>query len=536
MKRYTHEDFVNLVSKKYPGAEVLSQYTDSKTKIKIKCPKGHTSLITPSNILFGGQCGECYGHKKLSHNVVKAVIEKMHPGAILLSEKYKNNSTKLKVKCEKGHIFYANYNNIKDNNRWCPFCSGRLGVTIETMKKYIEKTHPDAVLLSKKYVNSKTKLKIQCEKGHIFYSSRNFLTRGSWCGECCKSKKLTLRHVKQEIEKTGATLLQKTYKNAATTMQLECRNKHIWEINYNNFQRGRGCPICSNNGMSKKEQEVASYLKSILPDAKMLTNDREVLQGKELDIYFPDKKIAVEYCGLYWHSEYYKEKNYHFDKYRACQDKGVRLIQVFEDEWVYKKDICKMRLKHILGVSDKVIYARKCLASKIDNAQAKEFCLANHIQGYAPSRLSYGLFYDGELVSVMTFGVPSISKGNRDKKDGVYEVSRFCSSKIVVGGASKLFQCFIKSEAPREIFSFCDLRWGNGQVYEKMGMELDKITRPNYYYIVNKKRKHRYNFRKSEISDASNKHLSEAQIMREAGVLRVYDCGHKKFVWGAASV
>ena len=136
---------------------------------------------------------------------------------------------------------------------------------------------------------------------------------------------------------------------------------------------------------------------------ELIHNDREILKPKELDIYIPSKNIAIEFNGLYWHSDsVLKDKNYHYNKWKASHDQGIQLITVWEDDWRDKRDIVVRMLKHKLGVSeDEVVYARKCQVVVLPKQTAWKFLDDNHIQGHTFSSVYLGLTVGSELVAVM---------------------------------------------------------------------------------------------------------------------------------------
>ncbi len=209
------------------------------------------------------------------------------------------------------------------------------------------------------------------------------------------------------------------------------------------------------------EKELSKYIRSIYSD-EIIENDRKMLDGKELDIYLPKKKIAFEFDGIYWHSELYKDKNYHIDKTNLCLERGIQLIHIFENEWIHKQDIVKSRITSLLGISTK-IYARKCECKEISYLESKEFLDENHIQGNCISKYRYGLYYNNELVSLMTFG--------KSRFKDEFELLRFCNKKYenIIGGASKLFFHFLKDhEEINEIISYADRRWSIGNLYQKL--------------------------------------------------------------------
>lgn len=282
------------------------------------------------------------------------------------------------------------------------------------------------------------------------------------------------------------------------------------------------------NSFSSSQIELTEYIKSLY-SGDISTNIRNVING-ELDIYLPDLKLGFEFNGLYWHSDIYKDKNYHLNKTNECLEKGIQLIHIWEDDWIYKRDIVKSRISNLLGKS-KIIGARKCQIKIISNKDSIDFLNTNHIQGSVISKIRLGLYYNSELISLMTFGKLRRSLGQLEI-DNHFELLRFCN-KIgysITGGASKLFKYFINNFNPTKIISYADRSWSNGNLYENLGFKLEHRTNPNYYYVVNDVRKNRYNFRKDKLIKLgfdSNK--SESKIMKERGYNKIYDSGSLKY-------
>jgi hypothetical protein len=291
------------------------------------------------------------------------------------------------------------------------------------------------------------------------------------------------------------------------------------------------CVLCNpiNELKSIKEKELSDYIKSL--NIEIIEGDRNILNNLELDIYIPSKNIAIEFDGLYWHNELFKDKNYHLNKTELCEEKGIKLIHVFEDEWTFKQEIVKSRIKNILGFSERKIYARKCEIKEVKTKDKTKFLNENHIQGTVGSNINLGLYHNGELVSLMTFGDLRINMGQKSK-DNIYELLRFCNklNTNVVGGASKLYEHFIKIHKPNELISYADRRWSQGELYKKLGFELTHKTQPNYWYVIDNNRKHRFGFRKDMlIKEGFNKELSEHEIMLKRKIYRIYDCGNFAF-------
>jgi hypothetical protein len=289
------------------------------------------------------------------------------------------------------------------------------------------------------------------------------------------------------------------------------------------------CTTCNpiNELRSIKENEICLFLDSL--NIPYVRNDRGVLNGQELDIYIPEHNLAIEFNGLYYHSTIFKDKNYHLNKTELCEKSKIRLIQIFEDEWMFKQEHVKSRLKSLLGLSDVRIYGRKCELRYVDTKTKTTFLEQNHIQGSVGSSVNIGLYYNNVLVSLMTFGQKRRSMGNKNTNNGEYELLRFCNklNHNVIGGASKLLKKFISEHKPTQIISYADRRWSVGNLYQKIGFDFIKKTEPNYFYIKNKKREYRFKYRKDIlVKEGFDKTKSESQIMEERGFYKIYDCGH----------
>jgi hypothetical protein len=278
---------------------------------------------------------------------------------------------------------------------------------------------------------------------------------------------------------------------------------------------------------SSGHNEIANFLRELGED--IVIGNREILSGQELDIYIPDKNIAIEFNGLYWHSTLFKDKKYHLNKKVLCENQKIKLIHIWEDDWKNKKEIVKSRLKNILNKSTTKIWARKCRVKQIDNNSASKFIEENHLQGSVYSKFRYGLFRGEELVAVMTFGNLRKSLGQNATHDS-FELYRFCCKNdySVVGGFSKLLNFFTEKINPTTIITYANRDWSTeNNVYEKNGFDFISFTPVNYWYFDKANtRKHRFSFRKDRLT---NKDLTEVLQMEEKGYLRIYDCGSLKY-------
>lgn len=300
------------------------------------------------------------------------------------------------------------------------------------------------------------------------------------------------------------------------------------------------CLVCNPYiaGFSLMEKAILEYVRSICPSTEnIIEKDRSVLGNRELDIYLPDRKLAIEFDGAYWHSEKSggKDPNYHLNKTIGCEEKGIQLLHIFEDEWIEKQEIVKSMLKHRLCFSDSKIHARKCKIGNITWGRAREFLLANHIQGPGTAAINLGLFYEDKLVAVATFGKLRISLGSKSR-EGKYELIRYATSSNVVGGCGKLVSYFVRFFQPLSLISYADRRWSLGNMYKKIGFERVSATKPNYWYFLDGEyhRFHRFSFRKDQLDKKLvefDPFLTEWENMKNNGFDRLWDCGSLKFEW-----
>ena len=321
------------------------------------------------------------------------------------------------------------------------------------------------------------------------------------------------------------------------TMTCDNGKNHEFKIHPKTFQSRKSknimlCTICNNGVTSTEENIINKFIKESYSN-KIIENDRKILEGKELDIYLPDLNLAFEFNGLYWHNEIYKNNNYHKIKTDLCLKKGIQLIHIYEDEWIYKQEIVKSMILNKLNKTPNKIFARKCQIKEInDNKLIRNFLNENHIQGFVGSKLKIGLFYNSELVSLMTFGKLRKPLNSKSKSNNEYEMLRFCNilNTNVVGGASKLFKYFINKYKPEQVISYASRSYSNGKLYEKIGFKLQHITKPNYYYIIDGIKNYRFNFRKDIlVKQGFDSTKSEHEIMLERKIYRIYDSGSLKF-------
>lgn len=466
-KRHTNEEFI-VKCKALEHTQEMNfdncHYINYYTKVSIYCchkdEKGveHGEFtITPGHLLSGQGCPKCRyiksaSSKRRSIEEVVAAANEVHGHKYdySLFTEYKNDRVKYPIICPEHGIFYQTMNNHIKAKQGCPTCG-----------------------------------RIKCDEGRT-NTTEEFIHK---CNEMHNGK-------------YDYSLVN--YTKSSNYVDIICPIHGIFKQLARNHQHGQGCPECYRE-KSGVERELFEFVKSLLPNNTVEENNRTILDGKEIDVYVPSLKIGFEMNGLIWHSDRFDtDKSYHLLKTESALSAGVRLIHIFEDEWLNKKEICKSRIRNILGIIDNKISARKCFIREVSNNEAMLFLEENHLQGKRLSTINIGLFYNDELVEIMCF--------NQLKYVGEYEITRLCSklNLTICGGASRLLKHFVKIYNPNKIISNGDRRWTVGSIYDKLNFNLTHVSNPRFFYVSNKKRYDEPN------DDAVNK---------------IYDCGCFCYEW-----
>ena len=493
-------------------------------------------------------------------------------------EEYKGVNSPIKVKHMKcGHIFSKKprvfYEWSNKDKSLCPKCNGTYRRTHEEFIEDINKASPDMEIISDEPItNVRQRVQVRCKLcGKESSKLVRKLLEGSSCSFCHSNKrkkyyksitKSNDKFIQELSEKFGDSIVPlETYDRCHKKMKFMCTKcGRIFKAKPNNLtsKTNMRCKCESRKHISRKEREVIDFIKENYDGEIKLSY--KLPNNKEIDIYIPDKKIAFEFDGIYWHSfEMIKQRlttksnpnplikdiqNYHLNKTIECEEYGITLYHIFDSEWKYKNDIVKSRIIHLLGISTKKrIYANsKTTVYLIDKNIKKDFLEKNHIQGNDKSSINLGLFRkkDGLLLAVMTFCKPRPStSGNKLSCD--YELCRFATNidYVVINAYDKLFAYFKENYKWNTLVSYADRRWSSGNIYNNTDWIVEKIGKPDYYYIIKGRLYHRYNFSKKKILSYHNNEnskyynlfknidcsLSEKDIMESLNIYRIYDCG-----------
>ena len=399
---------------------------------------------------------------------------------------------------------------------------------------------------STKYVRSDMNVEITCRVHGVFSQAPGSHLSGSGCTKCGKERAAEALFIPHEqfVERAKAVhgaaydYSSISLRGMLAKIEIICKEHGPFWQEARSHLVGCGCPICAKH-LSRPEIEMFDILQGL--GLEVYRNDRKIVGPKELDIVLPEQKIAIEYCGIHWHSEKFKpDRNYHVNKLVACAEAGYRLLTIFEDEFVFKKELVLSLLQRMLGLGQVTrLGARTCDVRGVSYAEAKNLLESTHLQGAGKASHYYGLYHGGVLVSCASLSKHRAFMGGKEET-GSMELVRYCQSNdfSVSGGLGKLVAYAKKDLGLSTVTSYVDRRWFTGSSYLTNGFTLAGQTAPNYWYIKGRKRINRFNFARHTLQVKHEEGLlpfydpamSESEIMRKNGYLRIYDCGSLRMV------
>lgn len=534
-------------------------------KVWWACEKGHKWETSIRNRFEKNtNCPYCSGKKVLSGfndlaTTHPALASQWHPTfnvdklAINYSAGSKEKIWWYNENCQ--HEWEAVIKNRTISKQNCPICSNK---KVVTGINDLATTHPkvtalwdydknaDTVDPSEITAGSSKKVWWKCEESHTWEAKIYNVTAGTKCPYCSGNKTFTGFN---DVKTLSPFLAMQWHpiKNGslkAENFSLGSEKKvwwlgkcgHEWETKIAHRSYGYGCPVCGKR-ISLAENELYEFVVTLLSDP-IIKNDHSQLEGHELDIFVPSKNIGIEFNGLYWHSEQAgKTRNYHYNKWKNCKDKGIQLIQVWEDDYNRNPELIKRILAHKLGVTqERKVGARKTFIKEINPLTANKFLNDNHIQGAVDGSIRLGLFERKNLLDTETETLVAVMVLKRESgtKGKTLNLLRYATSLNVVGGFTKLLNHIEQTYTPEKIITFSDNTISNGGLYETNGFELVKELAPDYMYIVKGRRIHKFNYRLKKFKEDSSLQyqdgLSERELATLNKILCVWDAGKIKWV------
>lgn len=552
MSKLSQQEFIKRCNIKHNNRYVYDKtvFTGTRNKIVVTCSTHGDFTVTADNHMRISGCPKCGTMSGAAHTTIrydefiKRVYDKGITHLTFNRDEYINSRTPLTVTCTKhNNDFLQTPYSIYMGHVGCKACiSEKVSVsTRSTTRVFIDKCRElygdihnyDNVI----YENNIKDVTISCNKHGNFTRSPKLLLRGYHCPVCMKEDiylKNTPAFEKRFYTEWKDYKLKTEYRGAYHPVVVECKHHGEFEVTPEQCRtREEICDKCRAKNGSKPEQKLFNFLDSknikYSPHYKIRTGKRYF----EVDAFLPEYNIGVEVNGLYWHREQENTrytKDYHLNKTLVCMEKGIQLLHFYDTEIDTKFDIIQSILITKLNLNENKIYARKTQLRYISKAEKKDFLNRYHLQGNDRSSVYIGLFYNEELVCVMTFGTRKIT-GSLD-----HELMRFCvkSNTSVVGGFSKLLKRYKADYNVNLIKTYADRRYSTGNVYEKNGFSFVKYSAPSYWYFntIEYKLHHRYNFAKHLLKDKMSiydENLSEREIMNLNNYHRIWDCGQCVF-------
>ena len=529
--------------------------------MKIECPVHGTFEQTPYMHAYGRNCPGC--GKESSSRKRTYTTEEFIERAIKVHENlytyertlYVGKEKKVLVTCGQHGDFSVTPHNHIVAKSGCPSCAlisrgdkqrgrkrpGIGGVAAWTGEQFIvaaKKVHGDRFEYdSSKYKNFSTKVQIRCSTHGTYEQLPAVHLRGKGCPRCVVDSR---RMSTTEFIRKGSKIHDGKFTYPSTEYGLTQKDKVTitcpvhgdFDQTAGSHLMGHGCRACAAH-ISGMEQELFEFVRQFCPDA--YRGDRKIIAPQELDIVIPNRNLAIEFCGLYWHSEREgKDSRYHLKKHVACEAQNIRLLTIFEDEWDHKRSIVESTLRHLFGHSERGYGARQVQIREIEWAQAKPFIEQHHLLGSGSSgNIRLGAFYRDELIGAMTFGTPSDERGHTD----LIEMKRFVTDgRNHPGLGSRMFNHAVKTYGYDHVIAFVDRRWYTGSFKSISGFVPAGITDPTMFWTNTNARFKRRIFDKTELADMDqfkNLDLTKPEMMRRLGYSRIWDCGKIRMEWSA---
>lgn len=537
----------------------------------VTCPEHGDFTTKPTYLVSGAGCPACgrlktkkaAAGRKLGIDGFIAKAREVHGDTYEypVDQEYEGNKGKLKIICHKHGPFMQKANNHL-SGKGCYECSNdtkrsRSAAVSELTKLGLE----DRLRASNDYWQYDTStyvglgkpMRCVCPDHGEFSSRPGNLLYGRGCPGCGEqkhkdhmlSRRLTTEEwIARAKEKHGDRYCytESIYVSESEKVTVKCRVHGPFRTGGDHIYQSTNCPACSIHE-SKGERAVSQFL-SIF--ASVVKRDRTILRPKEIDIYLPDHKLAVEYCGEYWHSvktpEQERERKLkHYLKYIQCKEQGIRLLTIYESEWLDRGPQIRRLLRNAIGKSRGKLMARKCELKKVESSEASVFYNRYHPQGGSGNGIHYGLFWGDKLVACMRFAMGANDRGSA--KERVWTLTRYATRVTVSGAASRLFKAFLLDVQPPVVKSFSDNRYFEGSMYESLGFSLDGHVaadyvvwspklglRPKSHYQRRELQKRLADHGLSEIYDHETDPRTEAEMTFLMGAGRLYDCGKKRWV------
>ena len=572
------------------------EYNGSKEKVKVFCHEKNEDgtehgifEIRPDHLRNGHGCPKCCNRYLTTDDWIE-MAKKVHGNKYDYSKvNYKKNSEKVCIICpEHGEFWQVPYSHI--GGCGCPKCNGGVLFGKDDFIKNAREIHGDKYDYSKFiYVNANTEGRIVCPiHGEFLQTPYLHVNRKHGCPKC-KSSRLELI-LRKKLQDAGLKFEEQVlfglgkqtidFFIPSHSLYVECQGEqHYVDTNFGSKTNSKGFSklsdrqeidkekydYCTENGFKliyftlpndfhTKGVDVFSGFykdKTVFTNAdsliEFITGIKRKKEDGILSMFIDDvlkiapgatvsgNRIKFMNKAVFFNLLDGENSKSILERQRSYKRRGIMVFDVFEDEYITRRDIVLNKIRHLFCLDKDIIKinARKCRIDDIDKSSAEEFLEDNHIQGFVASTLYYGCFYEEELVAVMSF---------KEEEASMWNLTRY-ATKIGTscrGCASKIFKRFIIDNNPTEVKSFADKRWtpdSDSNLYTKLGFKYVNASNSRDYRYwkdgVTKERMHKFGFRKKILHNRYNLPLTmtEKEMTEKLGYIRIWDCGLFKYVW-----
>ena len=528
-------------------------YQRASTPVTIHCPEHGPFSQVAAYHLAGNGCPACAGVKPIDRDAFLVRAHAVHGDRYDYGQMdYRGWLAPVTILCRE-HGPFDQVPKTHAQGHGCPACAGLMPLTWERFLARAREVHGDRYDYSQvRLVNVMMPVTIICpEHGAFAQRPTDHLNRGQGCPACAGRRPIDYAEFVRRAQAvhgeryTYAEADYQAYKQPTTVLCPEHGPFSV--LPQNHTDRQSGCPRCANERTaSRSEDALADWIADL--GFQVRRNDRQALDGPEIDIYLPDQRLGIEYNGAYWHrEEVLRHPRHHEYKAIAAERAGIRLITVWDFDWRHREAVVRRLICHALGISAAPkLHARVCALHQVDDQAANAFYANYHIQGGIRRRAQHwGLSQNGALVACMSF----LQGGSRRGKFGVdeWELIRYATCAQVRGGASRLLAAFVRTQAPARIWSYSDRQHFRGDLYPALGFVLDGRLRADYRLVDKRSlriwpkaawQRRLIPQRLVEVGsdlvfDPATDPRTEREMQDLAGVLRIYDAGKLRWVWTA---
>lgn len=523
------DEFLTSLSERntqYDPVSYVSGYNGlSWPKCLFKCDTcDHEWTNKPSAILSGIGCPKCHvksrksGHtytlEETEYHINQRNLRLPDKRVYMIGSTFTGYSNRATFKCDHGHQWDARLNDIVNRDAGCPVCANNLfsNKSIRWLEM-VERHHGTTIQRATnggEFCIPGTKYKVD---GYDPTTNTVYEFHGNfWHGN-------PRIHRPEEINSVTGTTFGELHENTIMR-EVSIRNlgytlTTIWEDEFD---------MLTNNEFIS---QITNTIKLNGMTVTYCGNDKIVAETHDMTMHI----INIDCIPT---------RDDRRSAYRLITDRtdDRQVIVVFSDEIKRDPRVMQRKIDHMSGNNKGIkLHARQCTVRENDADTRKRFLDTHHIQGNNKPTVSLGAYFNDTLVGVMTFNPPksySGAKGGDDSHVGTWELSRFCvhGGYRVSGLASKILTFFKNGWEWSRIYSLADLRWGDGNLYRQMGFQLEATNPPDYDYVINGERKHRWNYRKDLLKTnlpCYDDTLTEYENMQRAGYWRVWDAGTLRF-------